>query len=380
MLMDVDGQLPECGEGAAQSAGFGGTLHCEPSGSGTGHTAHTLGPPAASEGPGAETSQHSDHDLLWEEVQEEVSQLQAEVLLLREIKDLEESQGGVAEELSVTRLRVQLAQREQELHRTRETLQAMKDDRKRLKAENEDLLKQMQELCATLESREEQLRDFIHSYEQHRKENEDAVKALAQEKDLLEREKWDLRRENKEALECANTLHSQLQLRESRSRELEAELCTAKQSLATLTKDVPKRHSLATPTEPVVNCNQEWVIQAELPLTAAIRQSQQNLCHGQAVGRNSPSHTRQQCIVSDASAPEGDCSTSPSDISSPRHRTYSLCNSMENLEEQKSRRRERLSLGSLSRVFSRSKQGRSVDPGLLNGPDAPACYSHETSD
>lgn len=52
----------------------------------------------------------------------------------------------------------------------------------------------------------------------------------------------------------------------------------AKQSLATLTKDVPKRHSLAMPTEAVVNGNnQEWVMQADLPLTAAIRQSQQTL-------------------------------------------------------------------------------------------------------
>lgn len=59
----------------------------------------------------------------------------------------------------------------------------------------------------------------------------------------------------------------------------------AKQSLATLTKDVPKRHSLVMPTEPVVNGSQEWVMQADLPLTAAIRQSQQTLYHGHATDR-----------------------------------------------------------------------------------------------
>ena len=53
----------------------------------------------------------------------------------------------------------------------------------------------------------------------------------------------------------------------------------AKQSLATLTKDVPKRHSLAMPGETVLNGNQEWVVRADLPLTAAIRQSQQTLYH-----------------------------------------------------------------------------------------------------
>lgn len=45
----------------------------------------------------------------------------------------------------------------------------MKADRKRLKAEKADLVNQMQQLYATLESREEQLRDFIRNYEQHRK-------------------------------------------------------------------------------------------------------------------------------------------------------------------------------------------------------------------
>ncbi|KAB0377177.1 hypothetical protein FD755_011621 [Muntiacus reevesi] len=185
----------------------------------------------------------------------------------------------------------------------------MKADRKRLKGEKTDLVNQMQQLYATLESREEQLRDFIRNYEQHRKESEDAVKALAKEKDLLEREKWELRRQAKEATDHA------------------------KQSLATLTKDVPKRHSLAMPGETVLNGNQEWVVQADLPLTAAIRQSQQTLYHShpphptdrQAV-RVSPCHSRQPSVISDASAAEGDRSSTPSDINSPRHRTHSLCN------------------------------------------------------
>lgn len=66
----------------------------------------------------------------------------------------------------------------------------------------------------------------------------------------------------------------------------------AKQSLATLTKDVPKRHSLAMPTETVVNGNQEWAMHAELPLTAAIRQSQQNLYYSMdRQGTHTHTHT-----------------------------------------------------------------------------------------
>ncbi|KAK5621458.1 hypothetical protein CRENBAI_005987 [Crenichthys baileyi] len=319
-------------------------------------------------------------------LREEVAQLQEEVHLLRQMKDmlskdLEETQRGCsADVLSATELRVQLAQKEEELDRAKEALQAMKSDRKRLKAEKADLVNQMQQLYATLESREEQLRDFIRNYEQHRKESEDAVKALAKEKDLLEREKWDLRRQTKEATEHTGMLRSQLDLKENRIKELEAELAMAKQSLATLTKDVPKRHSLAMPTEAVVNGNnQEWVMQADLPLTAAIRQSQQTLYvhtghptdRQVAAVRVSPIHSRQPSIMSDASAVEGDRSSTPSDINSPRHRTHSLCNSLEDLEEAKrKKKKEKMGLGSLSRVFARGKQRKSLDPGLFDDSDS----------
>ncbi|XP_051915148.1 kazrin-A isoform X3 [Hippocampus zosterae] len=319
-------------------------------------------------------------------LREEVAQLQEEVHLLRQMKDmlskdLEESQGGCsADVLSATELRVQVAQKEQELDRAKEALQAMKSDRKRLKVEKADLVNQMQQLYSTLESREEQLRDFIRNYDQHRKESEDAVKALAKEKDMLEREKWDLRRQTKEATEHTGMLRTQLDLKENRIKELEAELAMAKQSLATLTKDVPKRHSLAMPTETVVNGNnQEWVMQADLPLTAAIRQSQQTLYvhtghptdRQVAAVRVSPCHSRQASFISDASAVEGDRSSTPSDINSPRHRTHSLCNSLEDLEVAKcKKKKEKMGLGSLSRVFARGKQRKSLDPGLFDDLDS----------
>lgn len=60
-------------------------------------------------------------------------------------------------------------------------------------------------------------------------ESEDAVKALAKEKDMLEREKWDLRRQTKEATEQANILRSQMDMKENRVKELEAELTMVSQ-------------------------------------------------------------------------------------------------------------------------------------------------------
>lgn len=55
------------------------------------------------------------------------------------------------------------------------------------------------------------------------------MKALAKEKDMLEREKWDLRRQTKEATEQANILRSQMDMKENRVKELEAELTMVSQ-------------------------------------------------------------------------------------------------------------------------------------------------------
>ncbi|XP_078498908.1 kazrin isoform X4 [Lissotriton helveticus] len=379
LVLRIDGAVQPCGR-------EGSSLRCELSGP---------------EPPDMENNQHNSQGGVWSPapfhssvlLREEVSQLQEEVHLLRQMKDmltkeLEESHGGKsAEVLSATELKVQLAQKEQELARAKEALQAMKADRKRLKVEKTELVSQMQQLYATLESREEQLRDFIRNYEQHRKESEDAVKSLAKEKDLLEREKWELRRQSKEATDHASSLRSQLDLKDNRIKELEAELAMAKQSLATLNKDVPKRHSLAMPGEALLNGNQEWVMHADLPLTAAIRQSQQTLYHGHSQHtadrqgvKVSPCHSRQPSIISDASAADGDRSSTPSDINSPRHRTHSLCNSLEDLEDQKrKKKKEKMGFGSISRVFARGKQRKSLDPGLFDGT-TPDYYIEEDAD
>lgn len=74
-------------------------------------------------------------------LREEVAQLQEEVSLLRQMKDmlskdLEETQGGCsADVLSATELRVQLAQKEQELDRAKEALQGNRADCRRFLSE-----------------------------------------------------------------------------------------------------------------------------------------------------------------------------------------------------------------------------------------------------
>ncbi|KAL1021267.1 hypothetical protein UPYG_G00010940 [Umbra pygmaea] len=332
--------------------------------------------------------QHSHH-LQLVLLQEEVTQLQEEVHLLRQMREMDKGNGTCSVDvLSVTELRLQLAQKEQKLKHAKEALQAMKMDRKRLKVEKADLVNQMQQLYATLESRDDQLRDFIRNYEQHRQESEDVVQTLAKEKNQLESEKWDLLRQTKESTEQAGALRSQLDLKENRIKELEAELVMAKQSLATLTKDIPIHHSLAMPVETVVNGNnQEWVIHADQPLTAAIRQSQQTLCHvhnGHSTDKQvkvSQGHFRQPSITAGALALEWDCSSNPCDIISPRHRTHSLCNLLEDIEDQKwTKKKAKMGFNSKTRVFARGKLGTSMDTSLFDGTSTSHYYKEEDAD
>lgn len=54
---------------------------------------------------------------------------------------------------------------------------------------------------------------------------------------------------------------------------------------------------------------------------------------------------------------------------------------MEDLEDQKrKKKKEKMTLGSLSRVFARGKQRKSLDPGLFDGTATPDYYIEEDAD
>lgn len=55
--------------------------------------------------------------------------------------------------------------------------------------------------------------------------------------------------------------------------------------------------------------------------------------------------------------------------------------SLEDLEEAKrKKKKEKIGLGSLSRVFARGKQRKSLDPGLFDGTSTPDFYIEEDAD
>ncbi|XP_015175740.1 PREDICTED: kazrin isoform X2 [Polistes dominula] len=133
----------------------------------------------------------------------ENERLVAEVARLRRLLLSGAARGEVGAEDTALEEEARFVALEMELQHTKETLQALKADRKRLKAEKFDLLNQMKALYGTLEDKERELRDFIRNYEQRMRENEATLGRFQQQDGGIsseerererERERWSLLR------------------------------------------------------------------------------------------------------------------------------------------------------------------------------------------
>ncbi|XP_070169199.1 kazrin isoform X5 [Polyergus mexicanus] len=133
----------------------------------------------------------------------ENERLVAEVARLRRLLLSGAARGEVGAEDAVMEEEARFVALEMELQHAKEALQALKADRKRLKAEKFDLLNQMKALYGTLEDKERELRDFIRNYEQRMRENEATLGRLQQQGAGIsseerererERERWSLLR------------------------------------------------------------------------------------------------------------------------------------------------------------------------------------------
>lgn len=91
------------------------------------------------------------------------------------------------------------------------------------------------------------------------------MKALAKEKDLLEREKWDLKRQTKEATEQACILRSHMDIKENRIKELEAELTMVRRTLTHMHTDTHTHTSTCThPHTPICTDTHRFCSESEL--------------------------------------------------------------------------------------------------------------------
>ncbi|XP_054287753.1 kazrin [Macrosteles quadrilineatus] len=141
---------------------------------------------------------------------------------------------------------------EAELTNTRDALNNSKADRKKLKAEKLDLLNQMKQLYATLEDKENELRDFIRSFEQRMRESEEA---LVREREERERERWSLLRHARDEAERSLSLAAQLDLKDQQLMEARRQLSAAgclsdQESLASVSVSRGVNGGGVTPTAP----------------------------------------------------------------------------------------------------------------------------------
>ncbi|CAG5108888.1 Similar to kazna: Kazrin-A (Danio rerio) [Cotesia congregata] len=146
----------------------------------------------------------------------ENERLVAEVARLRRLLLSGAARGEVGGEDAAIEEEARFVALEMELQHSREIIQALKTDRKRLKAEKFDLLNQMKALYSTLEDKERELRDFIRNYEQRMRENEATLGRLQHGSGLpneerereRERERWSLLRAARDEADRSESLVS----------------------------------------------------------------------------------------------------------------------------------------------------------------------------
>lgn len=142
--------------------------------------------------------------------------------LQRDLQELQAARDSSIKENSILAERVEHLERE--LRHSKEALTALKQDRKRLKAEKFDLLTQMKQLYSTLEDKEEELREFIRNYEQKMKETDEKLKKLTLDREECEKEKWNILKRARDEAERSVALCTQLGLKDSQIRELQEEI------------------------------------------------------------------------------------------------------------------------------------------------------------
>lgn len=246
--------------------------------------------------------------------------------------------------------RVQLAQLELELSRTKEALVMVKADRKRLKTEKADLLSQMKRLYTTLEERDAELKEFISEYEDRMREAEDSKRHLVDDKESLEREKWDMLKRARDSAERSVALRQQLDAKEDQIRQLQTQLDRVKREQLPQEGEQLPPYSLAA-ADRSATCGQSRS-PTEHPLSTASLLSQQTV--DEAALRSTVFAT-QSTYNRNSMSDEVERET-PSPV--PEQQTP------------KKAKKKTGGFGSISRVFSRTKAKRSASTDALEGK----CY------
>ena len=204
----------------------------------------------------------TDKKDLSEKIKEENKRLRQEnEFLLKELCDWKEGNRNLDE------LRQKLHSSEHEISRAKETIVCMKGERKRLKTEKMDLLNQMKHVYGILEDKECELREFIQNYEQRMRESQEKLERLSHE-----REVWDRDAQNAK-LEIEN-LKSNLETKGNQMEKLESELSQVRDRLIGLQQLSFDRNNLNITTNSVPQTPLDFEDDSKIPEQHSTREGE----------------------------------------------------------------------------------------------------------
>lgn len=107
----------------------------------------------------------------------------------------------------------------------------MKIERRKLKTDKSDLLAHVRQLCASLQDKEQEMRDFIRNFEQRMRDNEACATKVSSDR---ERERWSLLKHAREEAERSIALAAQLNTRDIQLKRAQEQLQEVMQYFITL--------------------------------------------------------------------------------------------------------------------------------------------------
>ncbi|XP_065092223.1 kazrin isoform X2 [Ochlerotatus camptorhynchus] len=136
---------------------------------------------------------------------------------------------------------------ENELRISKELIQSLKLERKKLRSDKSDLLIQVKQLCSSLQDKEQELRNFIRNFEQRIRETENNS---AKQNTERERERWSLLKHARDESERSIALAAQLNARDIQLQRTQEQLQEARRQLSGCMSDQESLVSAAPLTPP----------------------------------------------------------------------------------------------------------------------------------
>lgn len=118
---------------------------------------------------------------------------------------------------------------ENELRIAKELIQSLKVERKKLRSDKNDLLQQVKHLCASLQDKEQELRNFIRKFDQRLRDSESTAAKTTSDND---HDRWTLIKHAHDEAERSLALAAQLNIKDIQLQRMEQQLLEARRQLS----------------------------------------------------------------------------------------------------------------------------------------------------